>query len=153
MFRVVLHQPEIPANTGNIARTCAAVGVPLHLIEPLGFYLTDKHLKRAGLDYWKHVELHIHRSFEAFLKEVSPKRCILFSTKGSIAYDKISYQPGDALVFGSERLGLPEELLNSGIFPVAFVPIDKSKVRCLNLATTVGICLYEAIRQQKVRAC
>lgn len=148
-LRVVLHQPEIPQNTGNIARTCAATGVPLHLIEPLGFKLSDRYLKRAGLDYWPHVELYVHQSFDSFIAEIKPSRCILFSTRGSVCYDEITYQPGDCLVFGSETRGLPEELLFSGRYLVVYIPIDRSKVRSLNLSTSVGVALFEALRQTK----
>ncbi|MCX7823050.1 MAG: tRNA (cytidine(34)-2'-O)-methyltransferase [Syntrophobacterales bacterium] len=146
-LRVVLYQPEIPQNTGNIARTCAATHIPLHLIEPLGFQLSDRHLKRAGLDYWPHVELHVHRSFEEFLETINPSRCILYSTRGTVYYDEISYKPGDCLVFGSETQGLPGELIFSGNYTVAYIPIDRSKVRSLNLSTAVGIALFEALRQ------
>ncbi len=147
MYRVVLFQPEIPQNTGNIARTCAATRTPLHLIEPLGFRITDRYLKRAGLDYWPHVELHVHSSFSTFLNEVRPKRCVLFSTRGSTDYFEFPFQPHDCLIFGPETRGLPSELIGSGIYPVLRIPIDKTRVRSLNLATSVGIALYEALRQ------
>lgn len=146
-LRVILYQPEIPQNTGNIARTCAATGVPLHLIEPLGFQLSDRYLKRAGLDYWPYVDLYVHRSFDDLLKTVRPSRCILYSTRGSVCYDEISYQSGDCLVFGSETRGLPEDLIFSGKYTVAYIPIDRSRVRSLNLSTAVGIVLFEALRQ------
>lgn len=148
-LRIVLYQPEIPQNTGNIARTCAATGMPLHLIEPLGFKLSDRYLKRAGLDYWPHVELYVHKSFDSFLTDVGPSRCILFSTRGTICYDDIMYIPGDCLIFGSETRGLPDELLFSGRYAVAYIPIDRSRVRSLNLSTSVGIALFEALRQTR----
>ncbi|MEJ5299492.1 MAG: tRNA (cytidine(34)-2'-O)-methyltransferase [Thermodesulforhabdaceae bacterium] len=148
-LRVVLYQPEIPQNTGNIARTCAATRLPLHLIEPLGFKLSDRYLKRAGLDYWPHVKLFVHPSFDAFIEAVNPSRCILYSTRGTISYDEILYQPGDCLIFGSETRGLPEDLLFSGKYSVAFIPIDRSRVRSLNLSTAVGIVAFEALRQIK----
>ncbi len=146
-YRVVLYEPEIPQNTGNIARTCAATGTPLHLIEPLGFRLTDRYLKRAGLDYWPHVRLHVHRSFEEFIALFGPGlRCVLFSTRGTVSYEAMMYRPGDCLVFGSETKGLPDELLRS--FPSVVIPIDRTRVRSLNLATAVGIGLFEALRQR-----
>ncbi len=148
MYRVVLFQPEIPQNTGNIARTCAATRTPLHLIEPLGFQLTDKYLKRAGLDYWPYVELHMHKSFSHFLEMVKPKRCLLFSTRGSIDYCRFSFEPGDCLVFGSETRGLPPALLESNLYPTLRIPIDRERVRSLNLSTAVGIALFEALRQE-----
>jgi tRNA (cytidine/uridine-2'-O-)-methyltransferase len=148
-FRIVLYQPEIPQNTGNIARTCAATGLPLHLIEPLGFKLSDRHLRRAGLDYWPHVRLFVHKSFEEFLETFNPQRCILYSTRGTISYDEIAYRPGDCLIFGSETRGLPDDLLFSGRYPVAYIPIDRNRVRSLNLSTAVGIVVFEALRQTK----
>lgn len=145
-LRVVLYQPEIPQNTGNIARTCAATRIPLHLIEPLGFQLSDRYLKRAGLDYWPYVRLFVHKSFDEFLNTVNPPRCILYSTRGTVFYDEISYQTGDCLVFGSETRGLPEDLLLSGKYTVAYIPIDRSRVRSLNLSTAVGIAVFEALK-------
>ncbi len=144
---VVLYQPEIPQNTGNIARTCAATNTPLHLIRPLGFSLANKHLKRAGLDYWEQVTLSVHDSFERFLKDVRPKRCVLFSKRGLLRHHTFEFREGDFLVFGSETRGLPQDLLDSGTFPTLFIPIIKQKVRSLNLSSSVSIALYEALRQ------
>ncbi|MBW1976196.1 MAG: tRNA (cytidine(34)-2'-O)-methyltransferase [Deltaproteobacteria bacterium] len=150
MCRVVLYQPEIPQNTGNVARTCAATHTPLHLIEPLGFQLTDRYLRRAGLDYWPYVELHVHRTFSVFLEEIRPGRCVLFSTRGTVNYWDFSFRPDDCLVFGPETRGLPLELLEDERYPVVKIPLDKSRVRSLNLSTSVGIGLYEALRQLRL---
>ncbi|SFM65237.1 tRNA (cytidine(34)-2'-O)-methyltransferase [Thermodesulforhabdus norvegica] len=147
MVRVVLYRPEIPQNTGNIARTCAATRTPLHLIRPLGFHLSDRHLKRAGLDYWPYVDLHIHESFSDFLETVRPGRCVLFSTRGKMLYTDWRFNIDDCLVFGSETSGLPRELLEDPSYPVIRIPHDRSRVRSLNLSTAVGIALYEALRQ------
>lgn len=145
-MRVVLVQPEIPPNTGNVGRLCAASGTPLDLIEPLGFNLSDRHLKRAGLDYWPHLDLHRHRSWEAFLQERPPGRLILASTKARTAYSDFRFEPTDQLVFGPESRGLPEEWLTQ--HPSVMIP-HRPEVRSLNLATAVAIILFEAIRQQK----
>lgn len=146
-LRIVLVEPDIPPNTGNIARLCAATGSPLHLIEPLGFRLTDKALRRAGLDYWDAVELHRHVNFDAFLADVVPPRVHLFSTRGQRLYTDIQYRPGDALVFGSETSGLPAALLEAYAGRVLTLPMKGAAVRSLNLANAVGIVLYEALRQ------
>jgi tRNA (cytidine/uridine-2'-O-)-methyltransferase len=146
-LQVVLFQPEIPQNTGNIARTCAATHTPLHLIEPLGFRLTDRYLKRAGLDYWPSVSLRVHRSFDALREEMRGCRWVYFSTRGRRSYFEFRFLPGDCLVFGSETNGLPVELMESEPENVLAVPIDRTRVRSLNLATTVGAALFEAIRQ------
>lgn len=147
---MVLYQPVIPQNTGNIARTCAATGSPLHLVEPLGFRLEDRYLKRAGLDYWPSVTLRVHRDMESVRCSVAPCRCVYFSARAAMSFFDFDFQPGDCLVFGSETLGLPSSLLNGGE-AVVKIPMDRSRVRSLNLATTVGIALFEAIRQLTVR--
>lgn len=146
-LRIVLVEPEIPPNTGNIARLCAATGSALHLVEPLGFRLTDRHLRRAGLDYWPHVELHRHADFARFLEEVRPPRLFLFSTAGATAYTDAAFQPGDALVFGSESRGLPAALLEAHRDRVLGIPMQTRHVRSLNLADSAAIVLYEALRQ------
>ena len=146
-FRVALVEPEIPPNTGNIARLCAATGSPLHLVEPLGFRLTDHAVQRAGLDYWDAVEIIRHMNFEAFRESVGPARLLLFSTKGKRSYLDAAYRPGDVLVFGSEHQGLSEEILNAYPDQVFGIPIRTDKVRSLNLANAVSIVLYEALRQ------
>jgi tRNA (cytidine/uridine-2'-O-)-methyltransferase len=146
-FHLVLVEPDIPPNTGNIARLCAATGTPLHLVEPLGFRLTDKAMKRAGLDYWDAVDLHRHTSFEAFLDAVSPSRLLFFSTRGRRAHTDVAYQPGDALVFGSETRGLSDELLEAHEGEILAIPMKADAVRSLNLAGAAHIALYEALRQ------
>ena len=146
-FHVVLVEPEIPPNTGNIARLCAATGSVLHLVGPVGFQLTDRSLKRAGLDYWESVTLARHVNFEAFLKESDARRVFCFSTRGSRSYTAVRYEPGDALVFGSESKGLAQSILDIHGDRVLAIPIRFDHVRSLNLATATGIVLYEALRQ------
>lgn len=149
-LQVVLYQPEIPQNTGNIARTCAATHTPLHLIEPLGFRITDRHLKRAGLDYWPHVSLKIHPNLDALKKELSCCRWVCFSAHSQKMYYDFQFLPGDCLMFGSETGGLPAGLMESQAECVLKIPIDRSRVRSLNLSTTVGVALFEAIRQLRL---
>jgi tRNA (cytidine/uridine-2'-O-)-methyltransferase len=146
-LQVVLYQPEIPQNTGNVARTCAATHTPLHLVEPLGFRITDRHLKRAGLDYWPHVTLQVHQNLDAARKQLTCCRWILFSAGALRPYYDFQFLPGDCLVFGSESKGLPDDLLKSCPDLVLQIPIDRTRVRSLNLATTVGVALFEASRQ------
>jgi len=146
-LHVALYHPEIPPNTGNVARTCAATHTPLHLVEPLGFRLTDRYLKRAGLDYWPHVSLKIHTSLEALHTELSSSRMVYFSAHASQPYYEFHFMPGDCLVFGSETKGLPREILDSENDRIVQIPIDRSRVRSLNLATCVGAALFEALRQ------
>jgi tRNA (cytidine/uridine-2'-O-)-methyltransferase len=146
-LQVVLYQPEIPQNTGNIARTCAATHTPLHLVEPLGFRITDRYLKRAGLDYWPYVSLKVHPDLESLRTELYRYRWVYFSAHSQQAYYDFRFSPGDCLVFGSETGGLPRWLLDSQPEKVLMVPIDRSRVRSLNLSTTVGVVLFEAMRQ------
>ena len=146
-LRVALVEPEIPPNTGNIARLCAATGSPLHLIGPLGFRLTDAAVRRAGLDYWDAVELVRHDRMADFFAMTPPARCHFLSTGGPVSYTAVKYLPGDALVFGSESRGLPEELLAAYPDRVRAIPLRSDQVRSLNLATAAGIVLYEALRQ------
>ncbi|ROQ92116.1 tRNA (cytidine(34)-2'-O)-methyltransferase [Desulfosoma caldarium] len=148
-LEVALVEPEIPPNTGNVARTCAAVHVPLHLVEPLGFRLTDRYLKRAGLDYWPYVNVTVHRSLQHFLRHMEGRRLLFFSKKASLDYDAFVYMPGDCLVFGSETQGLPAWLLEAHADRALRIPMDSAHVRSLNLATAVGIALFEARRQIK----
>jgi tRNA (cytidine/uridine-2'-O-)-methyltransferase len=150
-FQVVLYQPEIPQNTGNIARTCAATHTPLHLVEPLGFRLTDRYLKRAGLDYWPSVTMRIHCDLESLYRALPPGRCVFFSARARRSLFDFCFEPGDRLFFGSETNGLPPSLLNGAEEAVVKIPIDRSRVRSLNLATTVGVALFEAVRQTMVR--
>lgn len=149
-LHIVLQQPEIPQNTGNIARTCAATHTPLHLIEPLGFRLTDRHLKRAGLDYWPHVELHLHPHLDQLRESLTPCRLVYFSARAQRSFYEFRFLPGDCLVFGSETRGLTGELPDCAPERMLKIPIDRSRVRSLNLATSVGAALFEAIRQLAV---
>lgn len=144
---VVLVSPEIPPNTGNIARLCAATGTRLHLVEPLGFKITDAQLRRAGLDYWEDVHVQVHPSWEACLQALGASRRFLFSTGSSKRYDQARYQPGDALVFGCETKGLPDELLAAHAGSVLGIPIRTDHVRSLNLSSAVAVVVYEALRQ------
>jgi tRNA (cytidine/uridine-2'-O-)-methyltransferase len=148
MPRIVLVHPEIPPNTGNIARTCAATGTELHLIEPLGFELSDRYLKRAGLDYWQYVPLTIHPSFEDFMVHSRPRggRWIGFSTKGQCSYTKLDYQEEDWLVYGKETSGLPPEVRDQ-CSTLVRIPMGQTGVRSLNLSVSVAIGLFEARRQ------
>lgn len=147
MLRVVLVYPEIPPNTGNIARTCAATQTELHLIEPLGFEISDRYLKRAGLDYWPHVNLHIHASWPAFeaVQAQQGGRVISFSTSGTQTYLQFQFQADDWLVFGSESSGLPSDILQ-GSAAVLRIPISH-QVRSLNLSVSAAVGLFEARRQ------
>lgn len=146
-FRVILFQPEIPQNTGNIARTCAATHVPLHLVEPLGFQLSDRYLKRAGLDYWPYVDLKVHPSLDALQQDLPNSRWIYFSSHAQRPYFDFLFKAGDCLVFGSETRGLPQQMLVEGDERVLQIPVDKTRVRSLNLSSAVGIVLFEALRQ------
>jgi tRNA (cytidine/uridine-2'-O-)-methyltransferase len=149
-LHLVLVEPDIPQNTGNIARLCAATGTTLDLIEPLGFQLTDKLVKRAGLDYWDAVDIQRHTSLDAFLQSPisNPKSKIrFFSTSGTKSYTEADYQPGDCLIFGSESKGLPLELLEAHPEDVYNIPMILDNVRSLNLANAASIVLYEALRQ------
>jgi len=152
LLQVVLYQPEIPQNTGNVARTCAATHTPLHLVEPLGFRLTDRHLKRAGLDYWPHVSLHVHPRWEALCRALAPCRWVFFTAHADRPYFRFRFRPGDCLVFGAETRGLPQELFHAEDECILKIPMDRSRVRSLNLATSVGVALFEAIRQLAVEA-
>ena len=148
---IVLVEPEIPQNTGTIARLCAATGSPLHLVGPLGFRITNSKLKRAGLDYWESVTLTRHAGWREYEDADAGGVRWLFSTKGRVPYTAADYHPGDALVFGSETRGLPEDLLAKHADRVLTVPMRVEHVRSLNLANTVAIVLYEALRQLNQR--
>ncbi len=146
MFNIVLVEPEIPQNTGNIARTCAATGCTLHLVKPLGFELSDKYLKRAGLDYWHLVDVRVYENF-AQLRALFPQAAFyFFSTKAQKRYDDASYAPGDFLVFGRETRGLDEELLLENRESCVRIPMI-SDARSLNLSNSAAIAVYEALRQ------
>jgi len=148
MPQVVLVQPLIPPNTGNIARTCAATGTSLHLVGPLGFEISDRYLKRAGLDYWPYVDLHYYSSLEEFqhYHHQQQGRWIGFSTSGTYSYVKFQFQVDDWLLFGSETTGLPRDLLQTCDATV-HIPMAQPKVRSLNLSVSVAIGLFEARRQ------
>ena len=147
MMHIVLVNPEIPQNTGNIARTCAATGAMLHLIKPLGFELSDKYLKRAGLDYWHMMTLQVHESWEDFLSAYPDARLHYATTKAPRDYCGAQYADGDFLVFGRETKGLDEELLARNYDKCIRIPM-RSDARSLNLSNSVAIVLYEALRQQ-----
>ena len=144
MVQVVLVAPEIPPNTGNVARSCAATGTPLHLVDPLGFQLTDRYLKRAGLDYWPAVDLHRHADWDDLERQDPEGRYWCFTVRGKHCYTDIEFQPDDWLVFGCESRGLPPEILAK--HPTVRIPLT-GPVRSLNLGSSVAIGLFEAIRQ------
>lgn len=147
-MNIVLHEPEIPANTGNIGRTSVATGSSLHLIKPLGFSLEEKDLKRAGLDYWKDLDLHIYEDYNDF-REKNPEARIWFATtKAHQRYDEVSFGPDDFLMFGKESAGIPEEILVDNEDTCIRIPM-KGDYRSLNLSNSVAIVLYEALRQQQ----
>lgn len=145
-MHLVLVEPEIPANTGNIARTCAVTGAELHLVRPLGFSIDDKHLKRAGLDYWHLLKVHLHDCFEDVLAAYPTHRFYLVTTKGARFYTDVSYGMDDFLVFGKETAGLPKELLER--LPEQCIRLPMlNQARSLNLSNAVAVVLYEALRQ------
>jgi len=148
MFNVVLVEPEIPPNTGNIGRLCLATGSTLHLVKPLGFSIDDRELKRAGLDYWKEVDVELWDSLEQLVRrQEASARFFFLTTKSDRAYYDVSFRAGDFLVFGRETKGLPESLLAA--HPEELLTIPMRGTRSLNLATAVGIVLFEAVRQQR----
>ncbi len=151
-LHIALWEPEIPPNTGNIARLCAATGARLHLIGKLGFRIDDKSLKRAGLDYWHAVDVHRHESLEAFENVWTSEgrdlgRLVCFSSHGEKAYTSHAFQRGDGLLFGPESRGLPAEVLQRYTGRTFVIPMPAGKVRSLNLSTAVGIVCYEGLRQ------
>jgi tRNA (cytidine/uridine-2'-O-)-methyltransferase len=147
MFHVALVEPEIPPNTGNVARLCAATRTPLHVVGVTGFRLDDRAVRRAGLDYWPEVELRRHRDLEALRLALPEARMLYFTTKAEASYAEWSFDAGDCLVFGPETRGLPEELLRANRERCLTIPMPNPRVRSLNLATSVAIVLYEALRQ------
>ena len=146
-MHVVLLEPEIPPNTGSIARLCAATLTPLHLVEPLGFKIDDKHLKRAGLDYWEHVDLRLHKSWDDFLTKTKGHNLLYFSKRAERSYATARFQDDDYLVFGPETRGLPQELLDTNPQRFYRIPMMGAGVRSLNLSNAVSIVLYEGLRQ------
>lgn len=146
MFNIVLVEPEIPQNAGNIARTCAATGTRLHMIRPLGFEVTDKYLKRAGLDYWNLVEICYYDSFEELQAKYPEGRFFYFTTKARFKHSDAAFKDGDFLVFGKETKGLPETLLLNHENECLRIPMY-AQARSLNLSNSVAVALYEALRQ------
>ena len=147
MFHVALWEPEIPPNTGNVARLCAATGTRLHLIGRLGFRTDDKTLKRAGLDYWPHVDVVTHSTMEEFLAAISGQTLWLIDNPSPTNYTRAAFADGDVLLFGSESKGLPESVRERFADRLLGIPMPTGKIRSLNLATAVGVVLYEALRQ------
>ncbi|HEY1682334.1 MAG TPA: tRNA (cytidine(34)-2'-O)-methyltransferase [Candidatus Tumulicola sp.] len=146
-LHVALVEPEIPPNTGNVARLCAATGCALHLVEPLGFAIGDRELKRAGLDYWQHVRLTVHPSLDAFLEATASLSRWFVSTRGRMHYGEAPFARGDVLVFGKETRGLPAELLQRYAGRTLRIPMRDESVRSLNLSTSVGIVTYAALQR------
>ena len=146
MLNIALVEPEIPQNTGNISRTCAVTGTSLHLIRPLGFEITDKHLKRAGLDYWSQLDLHYYDSYADFEAQRMGARMWFFSTHAEKLYTDVEYRDGDFLVFGKETAGLGSAILSKHPEQAVRLPM-RPELRSLNLSNSVAIALYEALRQ------
>jgi tRNA (cytidine/uridine-2'-O-)-methyltransferase len=147
MIRIALVEPEIPPNTGNIARLCAATNVPLHIVGVTGFRLDDRAVRRAGLDYWPEVILEKHSHLEELYESLPEARFLYLTTKAERSYADWNFRSDDCLVFGRETRGLPEPLLRSNWDRCLTIPMPNPRVRSLNLATCVGIVLYEALRQ------
>ncbi|AMA74044.1 MULTISPECIES: tRNA (uridine(34)/cytosine(34)/5-carboxymethylaminomethyluridine(34)-2'-O)-methyltransferase TrmL [Aneurinibacillus] len=145
-FNIVLHEPLIPANTGNIARTCAATGTKLHLIEPLGFSTDDRYLKRAGLDYWHAVDITYYKSFADFAAQHREGRLFFVETSGARYHSEVEYRDGDFFVFGKETTGIPQEILSQYPGQTIRIPMGDA-TRSLNLSNTAAIVLYEGLRQ------
>lgn len=145
-MHIVLIEPEIPGNTGNIARLCAATGIELHLVKPLGFSTDDKYLKRAGLDYWHLVKVHYHENFDEVLKAYRGHKFYYLSTKAPRTYTDVTYTNDDMLVFGKESAGIPETILNTNWENTVRIPMI-AEARSLNLSNSVAIVAYEAMRQ------
>lgn len=150
---IVLYEPEIPPNTGTISRLCAGFEIPLHLIEPLGFSLEDKHLKRAGLDYWQYVDIHLWKSYQHFMDATPQQRKVYTSTKYGVPLHTFSFYATDMLVFGPETRGLPKDILENASCtetPTVVNIATRKEIRSLNLALTVGIVLYQAMRSADI---
>ncbi|MCR5255962.1 MAG: tRNA (uridine(34)/cytosine(34)/5-carboxymethylaminomethyluridine(34)-2'-O)-methyltransferase TrmL [Acetatifactor sp.] len=147
-MHIVLHQPEIPDNTGNIGRTCVATGTSLHLIEPLGFHLDEKRIKRAGMDYWEKLDLHRYMNYEEFLASHPGAKVWMATTKAHKSYTEADFGPDDFIMFGKESAGIPEEILVENEENCIRIPM-KEEIRSLNLANSVAIVLYEALRQNE----
>ena len=147
MLHVALFEPEIPPNTGNIARLCAATFTRLHIVGVTGFRMDDRALKRAGLDYWDEVDLHRHVSFDDLRASIPGSRFVYFTTKSTTPYTSWNFSDEDCLVFGPETRGLPQDLLSAHPESCLKIPMPNARVRSLNLATSVGIAVYEGLRQ------
>lgn len=148
-IHIVLVEPEIPPNTGNIARSCAATGAKLHLVEPLGFSIDEKTVKRAGLDYWPFVDLEVHPGLSEFLEKYGHHPMYLATTKGSRLYTDVSYENGAMIVFGKETAGLPRDFIEARKEQTIRIPMGQdTRLRSLNLSNSVNIVLFEALRQQ-----
>lgn len=145
-MNIILHEPEIPANTGNIGRTCVATGTSLHLIEPLGFSLSEKHLKRAGMDYWDRLDVTTYINWEDFCEKNPFAKIYYASTKGRHLYTEVSYEPDCFIMFGKESAGIPEEILKANEGNCVRIPM-MGETRSLNLSNSVAVILYEALRQ------
>ena len=145
-LNIVLFEPEIPANTGNIGRTCVATGTRLHLIEPLGFRLNEKSIKRAGMDYWEHLDVTRYINFEDFLEKNPGAKIYMATTKGQHVYTDVNYEPDCYIMFGKESAGIPEEILVKNPENCIRIPM-LSEIRSLNLSNSVAVVLYEALRQ------
>lgn len=146
MLNIVLHEPEMPANTGNIGRTCVATGTKLHLIEPLGFQINDKMLKRAGLDYWEHLDYEVYDNFQDFLDKNPGAKIYMATTKAPTVYSEAVYEPDCYIMFGKESAGIPEEILVDYQETCVRIPMNP-EIRSLNLSNSVAVVLYEALRQ------
>ncbi len=146
-MNIVLLEPEIPANTGNIGRTCVATGTRLHLIEPLGFRLDEKSIKRAGMDYWEKLDVSRYINYREFLDINRPKRIFMATTKAHTVYTEVKFEPDDYIMFGKESAGIPEEILVENESTCIRIPM-LSDIRSLNLSNSVAVVLYEALRQQ-----
>ena len=147
-LNIVLFEPEIPANTGNIGRTCVATGTRLHLIEPLGFRLNEKSVKRAGMDYWEHLDVTRYINYEDFLAKNPGAKIYMASTKAPRCYTEVQYEPDCFIMFGKESAGIPEEILLENQETAVRIPM-MSEIRSLNLGNSVAIVLYEALRQNQ----
>lgn len=147
-IHIVFVEPEIPPNTGNIARTCAATGTVLHLVEPLGFSIDDKSVKRAGLDYWPFVKLEVHKSLDAFMEKYGDRNLYLATTKGGHRYTDVQYKDEDMILFGKETAGLPKDFIAEHEDKAVRIPMSKdTRLRSLNLSNCANIILFEALRQ------
>lgn len=146
MINIVLYSPEIPQNTGNISRTCAVTGARLHIIKPIGFEISDRTLKRAGLDYWDKLDVTYYENYEDFLGQNKNAELYFFSAHGKCSYAEIDYPDNAFLIFGRESVGLPKELVEANIDRSVRIPMRKT-LRCLNLSNSVAIAVYEVIRQ------